>query len=50
MHINYFGDTVLFTGWCLLTATWWTPYLEERYGDELIEYAKKTKKFMPFIY
>lgn len=24
MHINYFGDVVLFTGWCLLTATWWT--------------------------
>ena len=24
MHINYFGDTVLFFGWCLLTATWWT--------------------------
>ena len=24
MHINYFGDVVLFTGWCLLTASWWT--------------------------
>lgn len=22
MHINYFGDTVLFTGWALLTASW----------------------------
>lgn len=22
MHINYFGDTVLFTGWALLTQTW----------------------------
>jgi steroid 5-alpha reductase family enzyme len=70
MHINYFGDTVLFIGWCLLTATWWTlvlpvlmaasfvffhipgldSYLEDRYGDEFVEYAKKTKKFMPFIY
>ncbi|MDP6947151.1 MAG: DUF1295 domain-containing protein [Myxococcota bacterium] len=70
MHINYFGDTVLFTGWCLLTANWWTllapllmaasfvffhipgldAYLEERYGDEFVEYAGKTKKFMPFIY
>lgn len=24
MHINYFGDVVLFTGWALLTATIWT--------------------------
>ncbi|MBL90574.1 MAG: hypothetical protein CMH56_02010 [Myxococcales bacterium] len=24
MHINYFGDTLLFTGWCLLTGAWWT--------------------------
>lgn len=24
MHINYFGDVVLFTGWCLLTASFWT--------------------------
>lgn len=23
-HINYFGDCVLFAGWCLLTATPWT--------------------------
>jgi len=22
MHINYFGDTVLFTGWALLSASW----------------------------
>lgn len=22
-HINYFGDNVLFTGWCLLTANFW---------------------------
>lgn len=22
MHINYFGDTVLFTGWALLTTSW----------------------------
>lgn len=22
MHINYFGDSVLFTGWALLTASW----------------------------
>lgn len=24
MHINYFGDVILFTGWCLLTASFWT--------------------------
>ncbi len=24
MHINYFGDTVLFTGWSLLTVNHWT--------------------------
>lgn len=23
MHINYFGDTVLFTGWCLFTYNYW---------------------------
>jgi steroid 5-alpha reductase family enzyme len=30
MHINYFGDTVLFTGWCLFTYNFWTlglPFL-----------------------
>ncbi len=70
MHINYFGDTVLFLGWCLLTLNWWTltlpvlmafsfifyhipgldSYLEERYGDEFVEYSKKTKKFIPLVY
>jgi len=24
MHINYFGDTILFTGWCLFTYNFWT--------------------------
>lgn len=24
MHINYFGDVVMFTGWALLTASLWT--------------------------
>ncbi len=23
MHINYFGDTVLFAGWCLFTGNMW---------------------------
>ena len=26
-HINYFGDTVLFTGWCLFTYNFWTLLL-----------------------
>jgi protein-S-isoprenylcysteine O-methyltransferase Ste14 len=24
MHINYFGDSVLFTGYAMLTLSWWT--------------------------
>jgi len=24
MHINYFGDVVLFSGWCLRTCNYWT--------------------------
>ena len=27
MHINYFGDTLLFLGWCLLAANLWTLIL-----------------------
>jgi len=27
MHINYFGDVVLFTGWALLTSSFWTLIL-----------------------
>lgn len=30
VHINYFGDTILFTGWCLFTQNYWTlslPFL-----------------------
>ena len=27
MHINYFGDFVLFTGWCLFTWNYWTLLL-----------------------
>lgn len=27
MHINYFGDTVMFTGWALLTASLWALVL-----------------------
>ena len=24
MHINYFGDTIMFAGWCLFTSNAWT--------------------------
>lgn len=27
MHINFFGDVVLFTGWALLTHAWWALLL-----------------------
>jgi protein-S-isoprenylcysteine O-methyltransferase Ste14 len=27
MHINYFGDTVMFTGWCLFTNSLWSLVL-----------------------
>ena len=70
MHINYFGDIVLFIGWCLFTYNFWTlglplfmtalfifshipgldTYLAERYGEEFVAYAKRTKKLIPFIY
>lgn len=70
MHINYFGDSVSFTGWALLTGVGWAlilplgmtagflffhipgldSYLEERYGDEFRDYAKRTKKLIPFLY
>lgn len=70
MHINYFGDTVLFIGWAILAASifaWSIPifvtagfvffhipaldtYLSKRYGPEFDEYAKKTAKFIPFLY
>ncbi len=27
MHINFFGDVVLFTGWVMMTHTWWAFFL-----------------------
>ena len=70
MHINYFGDIVLFTGFAMVThrlSMLVIPlimtlnfifniipsldrYLEEKYKDEFREYARKTKKLIPFIY
>jgi protein-S-isoprenylcysteine O-methyltransferase Ste14 len=70
MHINYFGDVVLFTGFAMVTHHVWSlvipfvmmanfifciiplldTYLEKKYGAEFIEYARKTKKFIPMVY
>ena len=70
MHINYFGDIVLFTGLALIAHSFsllFIPlvmalnfiffiiprldkYLEKKYGDEFIEYAQRTKKFIPLVY
>lgn len=70
MHINYFGDTLLFLGFALLTQSPWVfilpvvmtlgfiffhipmlgQYLLKRYGKDFQEYAKKTKKFIPYVY
>lgn len=70
MHINFFGDVVLFSGWALFTANLWMlglpvlmmgmfifmhipaldRYLAGRYGVEFQDYARRTKKLIPFIY
>lgn len=70
MHINYFGDTVLFIGFALVTrsaAALVIPalmtagfvfqhipaldtYLAGKYGEQFADYAKRTKKLVPFVY
>ncbi|KPK64427.1 hypothetical protein AMJ83_01555 [candidate division WOR_3 bacterium SM23_42] len=70
MHMNYFGDVVLFTGFALVTHNFvlllipllmmlnfavvlipsLDDYLEDKYCTEFQEYAKRTKKFIPFVY
>jgi protein-S-isoprenylcysteine O-methyltransferase Ste14 len=70
MHINYFGDILLFTGLALITQNislliiplfmalnfifFIIPrldkYLANKYGDEFIQYASRTKKLIPGIY
>jgi protein-S-isoprenylcysteine O-methyltransferase Ste14 len=70
MHINYFGDSVLYIGLALITREWVCLYvaigisanfiilqipmldrhLKNRYGGAFDEYAKQTKKFIPFVY
>jgi steroid 5-alpha reductase family enzyme len=70
MHINFWGDTVMFVGYAFVTQNLMSfipvmaitlnfvfiqiphldDYLMKRYGVEFIEYARKTKKYIPFIY
>jgi steroid 5-alpha reductase family enzyme len=70
MHINYFGDSLLFIGLAMITEnitsllipaivifnylTVFIPkqdrYLQKRYREELEQYARRTKKFIPFLY
>lgn len=70
IHINYFGDVILFTGFALVTHNFvlllipllmmlnfvfvlipsLDEYLENRYSAEFQEYARRTNKFIPFIY
>jgi len=70
MHINYFGDLLLFIGLALITQSFslliiplvmalnfviyvipsLDKYLENKYGDDFIEYASRTKKLIPGIY
>ncbi len=38
MHINYFGDTVLFTGWCIFTHNFWVLGLPLLMGCTFIFY------------
>lgn len=70
MHINYFGDELLFTGYALLTGNAWMliipalmlggfvfanipdldKHLRLHYGAAFEEYARRTRKFVPFVY
>jgi protein-S-isoprenylcysteine O-methyltransferase Ste14 len=69
-HINFFGDTLAFLGFALITheivslvpptaiilnfiflqIPQLDSYLTTRYGQEFVEYASKTRKYVPFIY
>lgn len=70
MHINFFGDSLMFAGFATVTqnAMSFIPvlfiilnfilvqipqlddHLKIKYGQEFEAYARKTKKFIPFIY
>ncbi len=70
MHVNYFGDELLFTGYALATGVVWTlavpllmaagfvffnipeldRHLRAHYGAAFDDYARRTRKFVPFVY
>lgn len=73
VHINYWGDTLLFTGFtgfAMLTGSWWAAifpalmtamfvwfhiprqdaHMVEHYGQPFVDYAARTKKFIPYVY
>jgi steroid 5-alpha reductase family enzyme len=70
MHINYFGDSLLFTGFALLTTSPWAlliplamillfvfvhiptldAYLARRYPAEFAAWARRSRRFVPFLY
>lgn len=69
-HINFFGDSIMFVGFAMVTqnAMSFIPvifivlnfillqipqldaYLKNKYGDDFVKYAEKTKIFIPLIY
>lgn len=70
VHINYFGDVILFTGFAMITHNFvlllipflmmlnfvfvlipsLDEHLENKYSTEFQKYARRIKKFIPFIY
>jgi protein-S-isoprenylcysteine O-methyltransferase Ste14 len=70
VHINYFGDELLFTGYALITGRAWAilvplvmlagfvffnipeldRHLRSHYGAEFNAYARRMRRFVPFIY
>ncbi len=70
MHINYFGDSLVYIGMAMLTREYLCllvsvgiilnfillqipmqdKHLSTRYADEFRGYAKRTKRFIPFVY
>ncbi len=69
MHINYFGDSLVYIGIAMLTRDYiclfvsigiilnfaflqipmLDKHLSRKYADEFAEYAKRTKRFIPFV-
>jgi len=69
-HINYLGDSLLFTGFALIAGLWWAaifpvvmtamfiwmhiPQLDKRlaehYGEQYVDYDKRTKKLIPGVW